>query len=263
MKKIILALAFAMCAYSAQAWNWVYDQAVWLLAYENLTPEAQSVVKSYLGENIRNEVQTFDKARKGGKLLESADWYTIWLDADMKPVLKDGKCAISQIEMALEVLRNRASTSDEEVKLALHKVIELTIAMHNVGNVRLEASPLSLQDFSISQSLGGYGKREKFRARKWRHFWSYGFAVFHTAWSPEMHIRDLKVCQGRHKDTYMAGDLRSWATDMGNLVKPLYDWAEPDCKLSRQAHAEYEELFLAGVGRASFRIAALLNGALK
>ena len=61
----------------------------------------------------------------------------------------------------------------------------------------------------------------------------------------------------------MAGTLRDWATDMGKLVKPLYDWAGPECELSRQAHAEYEELHLACIARASLRIAALMNEATK
>ena len=59
----------------------------------------------------------------------------------------------------------------------------------------------------------------------------------------------------------MAGTVRDWATDMGKLVKPLYESAAPDFALSRQAHAEHEELFLAGVARAAYRIAALMNRA--
>lgn len=251
-----------MGVYTAQAWNWVYDQATWLLAYENLTPTAQAEVKKYLGESVRTQVQTFEKARKKGQLLETADWRTISLDMYLKPVVADDKNAIAQLENAVEVLKNRASKSDEEVAFAIHKVIELTIDMHNVGNVYLEEFPYSKEDFEFQQSAGGYGKREKFRTRKWKHFWSYGFSVFHSEWSAEMHVRDLKVCQGRNKEKYQAGTIRDWAVDMGKLVQPLYAWAEPDCYLSRQAHSEYEELFLAGVARASFRIAALLNNTL-
>ena len=61
----------------------------------------------------------------------------------------------------------------------------------------------------------------------------------------------------------MAGSIRDWATDMGKHVKPLYGWAGPDCYLSRQAHAEEEERFYAGVARAAYRIAALMNANLK
>ena len=263
MKKIIIALALLVGVQSAQAWNWVYDQAALLLAFENMTPVAQSEMKKYLGENIRQQIQTFEQARKAGKMTESADWLTILLDMDMKPVVKDDKSAIAQIEGAVEVVKNRASKSTEEVALAMHKIIELTISMHNIGNVALEEFPYSQEDFTFKQSQGGYGKKEKFRDRKWRHFWSYGFSVFHSNWSAEMHVRDLKVCHGRYKEQYMAGTIRDWATDMGKLVKPLYDWAAPSCSLSRQAHAEEEERFYAGVARASFRIAALMNEATK
>ena len=61
----------------------------------------------------------------------------------------------------------------------------------------------------------------------------------------------------------MAGTIRDWATDVGKLVKPLYAWADPTCKLSRQAHAEEEERFYAGVARAAYRIAALMNSSTK
>lgn len=263
MKKIFLALALVMGAYSAQAWNWVYDQAALLLAFENMTPAAQAEMKRYLGDDIRQQVQTFERARKDGKMLETADWRTISLDVNMKPVVTDDKNAIAQLENAVDVVKNRASKSEDEVALAIHKIIELTIDMHNVANIYLEGYPYSKADFEFRQSAGGYGKREKFRTRKWKHFWTYGFSVFHSAWSAEMHVRDLKVCHGRYKEQYMAGSIRDWATDMGKHVKPLYGWAGPDCYLSRQAHAEEEERFYAGVARAAYRIAALMNANLK
>ena len=263
MKKIFIALAFLLGVKSAQAWNWVYDQAALLLAFENMTPVAQAELKKYVGEDLKMQIKTFERARKEGKLLETADWNTISLDIDLNPVVADDKNAIAQLENAVEVVKNRSSKSDEEVTLAIRKIIELTIEMHNVANIYLEEFPYSKEDFEFQQSAGGYGKREKFKTRKWKHFWSYGFSVFHSAWSAEMHIRDLKVCHGRYKEQYQAGTVRDWATDMGKVVQPLYSWAGPDCYLSRQAHAENEEVFLAGVARASFRIAALLNGAIK
>jgi hypothetical protein len=263
MKKIFIALALIMGVSTAQAWNWVYDQAALLLAFENMTPEAPSVMKKYIGENIRQQIQTFEQARKKGDLLETADWRTISLDMNLKPVVADDNNAIAQLEKAVEVVKNRASKDNEEVELAIRKIIELTIEMHNISNVYLEEFPYSKEDFEYQHSMGGYGKREKFKSRKWKGLWSYGFSVFHSAWSAEMHVRDLKVCHGRYKEQYMAGSIRDWATDMGNLVKPLYEWARPYCQLSRQAHAEEEERFYAGVARAAFRIAALMNEATK
>lgn len=263
MKKILITLALALGVYTAQAWNWVYDQAALLLAFESMTPQAQAELKKYLGDDVRNQIQTFERARKKGQLTESADWRTITLDESLKPIVEGDKGAIAQLEGAAEVVKNRASKSADEVAFAMRKIIELTIEMHNIGNVYLEEFPFSKEDFTFRQSMGGYGKKEKFRDRKWRHFWSYGFSVFHSAWSAEMHVRDLKVCHGRYKEQYMAGTIRDWAADMGKLVKPLYSWAAPECELSRKAHAEEEERFYAGVARAAYRIAALMNENLK
>lgn len=263
MKKIFIALALILGVKSAQAWNWVYDQAALLLAFENMTPAAQAEMKKYLGEDIRKQVQTFEQARKKGNLTESASWRTISLDMNLKPVVADDNNAIAQLEKAVEVVKNRASKDNEEVELAIRKIIELTIEMHNIGNVYLEEFPYSKEDFEYQHSMGGYGKREKFKSRKWKGLWSYGFSVFHSAWSAEMHVRDLKVCHGRYKEQYMTGSIRDWATDMGQLAKPLYEWAMPHCQLSRQAHAEEEERFYAGVARAAYRIAALMNEATK
>ena len=263
MKKIFIALALILGVKSAQAWNWVYDQAALLLAFENMTPAAQAEMKKYLGEDIRKQVQTFEQARKKGNLTESASWRTISLDMNLKPVVADDNNAIAQLEKAVEVVKNRASKDNEEVELAIRKIIELTIEMHNIGNVYLEEFPYSKEDFEYQHSMGGYGKREKFKSRKWKGLWSYGFSVFHSAWSAEMHVRDLKVCHGRYKEQYMAGSIRDWATDMGKLAKPLYEWAMPHCQLSRQAHAEEEERFYAGVARAAYRIAALMHEATK
>lgn len=263
MKKILLAVALMCGVYTAGAWNYVYDQAALLLAFENMTPTAQAEFKKYLGDNVGQQVQTFEKARKKGNLLETAEWRTISLDMDLKPIVNDDKNAIAQLENAVEVVKNRASKSKEEVAFAMHKIIELTIDMHHVGNIHLEEFPYSKEDFEFQQSAGGYGKKEKFRTRKWKHFWTYGFSVFHSAWSADMHVRELKVCQGRNKEKYMAGTIRDWAVDVATLVKPLYEWAGPDCYLSRLAHSQYEELYLGGIARASYRIAALMNEALK
>ena len=103
MKKIFIAFALLMGVSSAQAWNWVYDQATLLLAFENMTPAAQAEMKRYLGENIRQQVQTFEQARKKGEMIESADWRTISLDMNLKPVVADDKNAIAQLENAVEV----------------------------------------------------------------------------------------------------------------------------------------------------------------
>ena len=166
MKKIFITLALVLGAYSAQAWNWVYDQATLLLAYENMTPAAQAELKKYLGEDVRMQVQTFEKARKKGELLETADWRTISLDMNLKPVVADDKSVIAQLENAVEVVKNRASKREEEVAFAIRKIVELTIEMHNVANVYLEEFPYSKEDFEFQQSMGGYGKKEKFKARK-------------------------------------------------------------------------------------------------
>ena len=115
MKKIFITLALVLGAYTAQAWNWVYDQAALLLAYENMTPAAQTELKKYLGENIRQQVQTFEQERKKGNLLETADWRTISLDMNLKPVVADDKNAIAQLESAVEVVKSSASKREEEV----------------------------------------------------------------------------------------------------------------------------------------------------
>lgn len=272
MKRIFLAVALLCGVYTAQAWNFVYDQATLLLAYENMTPAAQTELKRYLGEDVDQQIKYFEKARKKGELLESEKWGTISLDLDLNPIIKDDKNAISQLENAVEVVKNRSTKSAEEVTLAIRKIIELTIEMHNVGNITLEEFTNSSEDFTFSQSMGGYGDREKFRDRKWRHFWSYGFSVFHSSWSAEMHVRDLKVCHGRYKEQYMKGSISEWATDMGKVVTPLYKLDVEGCyfttgndgwMLSRQGHAEAEEVFLAGVARAAYRIAALMNAAVQ
>ena len=124
MKKIFIALALILGVKSAQAWNWVYDQAALLLAFENMTPAAQAEMKKYLGEDIRKQVQTFEQARKKGNLTESASWRTISLDMNLKPVVADDNNAIAQLEKAVEVVKNRASKDNEEVELAIRKIID-------------------------------------------------------------------------------------------------------------------------------------------
>ena len=61
----------------------------------------------------------------------------------------------------------------------------------------------------------------------------------------------------------MQGSVRDWAHEMGLRAKPMYDWAKPDMLLRYEPKLNLEDTHLEMVARASFRLAALLNEALK
>lgn len=263
MKKIFLTGIVLCLSLSASAWNKHYDQSALLFATDNMTPQAKEFVTTYFGENYLSQVQTFAAARKKGNLMHTAEWHTLHLDANLNPVMSDENNAAVQIERATEVIRNRASKSEEEIKFALHTIIELLIDMHNVGNVYIEDIPLSKMDFPMGISNGGRGDREKFAPVTWKYFWSYKFSVFHSVWSPQMFARDLAVCHGRDKEKFMAGNIQDWAKDWGAVVKAQFEWAYPNYPMSREEHSLNENTFYAGVARAGYRIAALLNEIVK
>ena len=106
-------------------------------------------------------------------------------------------------------------------------------------------------------------KYNKSRKASWAQLWGRGATINYYGFTPDMFAEELRICHGADKEAFSAGTIRDWAADMGKLVKPLYSWAAPECELSRKAHAEEEERFYAGVARAAFRIAALMNEATK
>ena len=265
-------MAFVATVSVAGAWSRKCDEAVMIIASEHLTPEAGKVVKKYLGKSFADDVQyLYDTERVQFKQMSkkdrkaAAEIHFLHLDSEFQPKNVKGKDALKATEQALEIIRNRNSHSKAEVTTALRTVINLMCDMHNLSNVALEEFPLSGTNFEFMMTKGSArGKGGKLIPYRWKVLWTYRYPGFHAAYSPEMWAEELDVMFGSKKAELSAGTLREWVGDIGNYSKPIYARLYKDNNHFLHATIHSYDLFsMSCVGKASYRLAALLNETLK
>ncbi len=262
MKKIIILIAVLFAGvFSAGAWSHSMDKGVLLFAQKLLTPEAKSVVAEYVGDDITKAEGYLVAQRKAGRLAHTESWHTLHLDSNLQPSAKDENDAFVQIEKALEVMRNRNQHSKADVSFAIHTVMNLMLDIHNLSNVALEEYPLSGTNFEFMMTKGSArGKGGKMVSYRWKTLWTYRYGSFHAGYSPEMWLEELGVMFGDKKEEFSAGILRDWVGDIGGYSKPIYERLKQDGNKFLHATIHSYDLFsMSCVGKAAYRLAALLN----
>lgn len=266
MKKIVLLAAVLFAGvFSAGAWTHSLDKGVLLFASKHLTPEAKSVVAEYIGDDVTAVEGNLTAQRKAGRMLHTEGWHTLHLDKNLQPSAKDENDALVQIEKALEIIRNRNQYGKVEVTFALKTVMNLMLDIHNLSNVALEEFPLSGTNFEFMMTKGSArGKGGQLVPYRWKTLWTYRYPGFHAAYSPEMWVEELEVMFGKKKAEFSCGTLREWVGDIGNYSKPIYARLYQDNNHFLHATIHSYDLFsMSCVGKASYRLAALLNETLK
>ena len=118
MKKIFILVAFVLTATVASAWHKNCNAGVVALAAKHLTPEAKSVADKYLGTTYEDDCGFLYILERKKKSPFTKEVHFLHLDKNLQPLNVEGDDALVAIEKALEVLRNRGSHSDAEVKKA-------------------------------------------------------------------------------------------------------------------------------------------------
>ncbi len=266
MKRVIIFFAILLVGTgAAKAWSRVYDRAVLEVAYQSMDEKTQQLVVKYIGESYTKAAGHLAWQRKNRNMLESANWHTLHLDANLQHAAKDDNDALVQTEKALEIIRNRKSYDNEEVAMAIRIVMNLVIDMHNLSNVVIEGIPLSGQDFKVGTSKGtSGGKVAPVTQYSWKALWTSRFNSYHGAYSSEMYAEDIKIMFGDKREEFSRGSLNDWAHDIGVYTKQAYNVLEQNNRqFLHKTIQEHEEFHMSCLARAGYRIATLLNEALK
>jgi hypothetical protein len=261
MRKIILAVALIAATLSAKAWHINCDKGVLLAAAQNYNPETLKLMQRYVGEDLSKPAQYLQSVRKEGRLLESKDWHTLHLNADLKPAAADDNDAYVQIEKALVVLRNHQQHGEKEVRLALFTVMNLVIEMHHISNVAIEGVANSGTDFQYTSSKGtANGRPARLTPASWKALWTTRYVYQHSGYTPAMWANELDVMFADKKAQYSAGTLVDWCHDIGQDTKKVHGILEAnEGKFLHATIQAHEELHMSCMGRAAYRLAALLN----
>lgn len=265
MKKIILAVALIAATLSAKAWQINCDKAALLVASHNYTPATYQLVQRYVGEDMAKPAYYLASLRKEGKLLETKEWHTLHLNADLQPAAADEKDAYVQIEKALDIIRNHKQHDEKSVRFALCTVMNLVIDMHTISNVAIEGVANSGTDFQFTSSKGtANGRPAKLFPYSWKELWTSRYVYQHAGYTPEMWATDLELMFSDKKAEFMAGTLADWCHNIGQDTKKVHGILEAnEGKFLHATIQAHEDLHMNCIARAAYRIAALLNENLK
>ncbi len=262
MKKILLVVLFALTISVANAWNQFAEEGVVVLASKHLSPEATTLLTQYLGDNYADDVQYLRTLERKKVAKHTKEIHYLHLDKDLKPLKVEGDDALVAIEQSLALVRARDLHSRAEVVKALRTIINLMCDIHHISSVRIAGVAHSQQDFKFAAYAGDYGKRKKTTMLKWSNLWS-GYSNWHIGFSGNLWAEDMELCLGEKRAELSKGSLHDWVAQIGEKAAELYGRINPEYVMTRRERNELEELNYEMMARAGYRLAVLLNEAIK
>lgn len=264
MKRIQLFAMFLVLGISiANAWTKNADEAVVVLATKHLSVEAKETLIQYLGDTYLDDVQYLNTLERKKIATHTKEIHFLHLDKEYRPLKVEGDDALKAIEQSLTVIRARHSHSKSEVVKALRVVINLMCDIHNFSRVRIEGIPHSQGDFKFYWTGGDAGSRKNYKPVAWSHFWN-AYGSYHVGMSGSLWAEDLSILMDSSRKSFSDGDLNKWVAQIGTDAAKLYtSWAKPDYQMTRRQRNELEELNSEMMARAAYRLAVLLNEAIK
>lgn len=262
MKKLFLIVALALSISVANAWNRRADEGVVLLAEKHLTAEAKAMLNKYLGDSYLDDVHYLYDLEERNAASYTKSIHYLHLDKNLQPAKVEGNNVLVEIESAMQVVRNHKSQSKEVVATALRTVINLMCDIHNLSNVRIEGVPHSSLDFKFTWYKGDVGKRKATAKISWAKFWD-AYSNWHTGFSGSLWAEDLELSLGSKRAEFSKGSLNDWASEIGGVANGLYARINPEYEMTRRERNELENLSCEMMARAGYRLAVLLNEAVK
>ena len=259
MKRVLLlVVVLVSIASTASAWSPRHDEAAVILATKYLTPKALAFVQEHLGDSYGDDVGYLYKLEKNRQSPYTKSVHKLHFNADLTPKNSEGDDALKMIEQMLNIIREREKYSESETTLALRVIINLMCDIHNFANVCIDGVPHSHNDFKF-QIIGG---RKGPATAKWSSFFP-GFSNFHKGYSATYWAEDFEIYYGSEGMKLANGTLRDWVAQIGAKAAELYATNHPDREMPLRERLEYEPLAYEMVASTGYRLAALLNEAVK
>ena len=259
MKKIFLLLAFALTASVANAWIRVCDEGVAILASQNLTPEAKSVVEKYLGASLKDDIHYLYVLESKKRSPYAKEVHFVHLDSQLQPKAADENDALVALERCVNIVKERNNHPAGEVKAALRTIINLMCDIHNFSNYRIDGVAHSQQPFKFKRTVYEYGKtKDQLANVKWMTLWT-GYGNRHRGFSGALWAEDMALCLGNKKAEFSQGTLRDWVKETGAKSASFLSFINPSYVMPVLMFNELEDTNYEQMVRASYRLAALLN----
>ena len=263
MKKIAIFLVLVLSVSFANAWVKHCEEAVVILASENLTPEAKVLLDKYLGDEYGDDVEYLYALEKAKKAQHTSEIHFLHLNKKLNPKKVKGDDAYAAIVKSLDVVAKHNTHSKEEVVVALRTIINLMSDIHHVSNVRIDKIEHSMADFKYQFPTSEMGKgRKKFSTHKWSATW-HNYNNYPRGFSAQYRAYDLRIYLGDRFAEYSKGTLKDWVTESGTLAKSYLKTFKPDATVGLVERLSLNDVNNEQMVKASCRLAALLNATLK
>lgn len=247
MKRFILTLSMLVLTLSAGAWNKLSYASIVLLASQQLTPEAKSLVQTVLGGELAAAIISDQAA------------LTFSVDENLAP-LRDGEAdALVVAEKCVERLRN--NKNDGEAILSLAKAVA---DLHSVPSFRIKDNDFSHNNYTVRRWNNRDGRMARYTNVKWRSMWNSYFPARHWLFTTEMYAYDIDLFHARFRASFVEGSLSTWVEDILKEYRAIYAENLADNHILTQERVnEYEYIHDRLLAKAGYRLAALLNEILK
>ncbi len=263
MKKILMFSALVLSVLTANAWARSAEEAAVIVATRNINPKAQKFVKKHLGKTFEDDIRYLYTKEGKQAIPHTKEIHYLHLDKDFQPKSVGENDAYAAIEKAMEVVRNYKSYSKAEVTRALRTVICLMVDIHHLPNVRIDNIPHSQRDFSYKFHPTEVGKkRERLEVAKWSKMGK-NYGGYPRGFSGEWRAYDITLYLGDRFAEYSKGTLKDWVADNGALAARYLAIYQPDAVVSCLDNKYTEPVNYDLIVKASCRLAALLNDAIK
>ena len=263
MKRIIIAaVAIAMLATKAFAFAPFGHQTIAALADKYLTESAKNEVKAILKSDIVKYSVWLNSLRGKEATAYTKEWHFFVLDANGKSTTTYENDGVVQLEKAIELLRNRANHSEEEVNQALKIVIHLVADIHCLSHIHIEGIEAT-KDFEFDNWNEGQGKDSKIWKSKWYNVWERTYINRYTFFTPQYYANDIDIYARDLRAEYEKGTPRFWAENSGEDVVRALKHFNTGAPVPTRVIQLHEFNHTKCMAKAGYRLAALLNDIFK
>ena len=259
MKRVIMvAVALIMAANSALAFAPFGHHTIAALADKYLTDKAKNDVKTILNSDMVKQSVWLNSLRGKEETAYTKEWHFFVLDANGKSTTTNENDGIVQLEKAIDVLRNRANHSAEEVNVALKSVIHLVADMHCLSHIYIDGIEAT-RDFEFENWNEADGKASKTWKSKWYNVWERTYINRYTLFSPQYYANDIDIFARDLRAEYEKGTPRFWVENSGEDVVRALKHFNTGAPVPTRVVQLHEFNHTKCMAKAAYRLAALLN----
>lgn len=252
MKKIITISAFALFACSSFAWGPRGHSTVASLADRHLKPSVKKQVENYLNREIQFYATWMDEFREDPSYAYTSPCHSFPVDGAYKYSPVDSKMdAVSLLESAIAVVKDRKSQTDSTVAVNLKFIIHLVGDIHCPGHCKFTTLKTGFKVYPYK------GVSEE--------------VSYHSVWddqiitrrceclSPGETARSLDRLSKKEIAEIQAGTPVDWANDNAARSAVIYTMAKPDDVLFKPFYNSAWPIVQDRITLAGYRLAKVLN----